>query len=543
MECNICCEEQKEYVNCVNCKHVACATCCGKYLLDNLSPACMACKEHWSEDHIRRNFPLKWVEREWKTHCKKSLLDQEKSWMPETQEDAKRVKKDYAKYKHFWEDMDDTDRLVIQTNHDDAQALFEKAFKDYTKQARKKLKAGAKPEDLSFVLTSLDPYNSYHDLVFFSTNDKVQFAIDKDAFKNHWFSQAEFDGVIEEFEQMNLAKQLWPPKIYGSTQKQQPHPVKFHKACPVNDCRGFLSTEWKCGICSTEVCRECHFPRAADHKCNPDHVKSAKVIEQTTRPCPRCAAAVFKTDGCDHMWCTACNTGFSWRTGEPIQNQRNTNPYFYQWLRTAEGRQALATDVGAVQPQRDTCFRANVHWLETKALEGRGWRVGQKISKPWHFAMSVLTNACTFINEFDTNEYKRFHLSSETATYGPHTNTLSRAKFLAGVVTEKEFLIQAMKNKKRIEYEKELRDLYATTANVLNEWIYDCVNHKGTAEEVKAKCEEYKTISEFFTANSKAVAELYDYTVYPTLDLNMKPDRYAVRSHKPAEFLPMAKLR
>jgi hypothetical protein len=534
MECNICCEEQKEYVNCVNCKHVACATCCGKYLLDNLSPACMACKEPWSSDHIRRNFPLKWVEREWKTHCKKSLLDQEKSWMPETQEEAKRLKKDYANYKHFFEDMDDTDRLAIQTKHDDAQALFKKAFKDYTQQARKKFKAGAKLEDLPFVLPRYRLKSGTDEML-------LEIGLDKGAFKKHWFSQAEFDGVINEFQQMNFAKQLWPPKAYASTQKQQPHPVKlFHKACPVNDCRGFLSTEWKCGICSTEVCKECHFPRAADHKCNPDHVKSAKVIERTTRPCPRCAAAVFKTDGCDHMWCTACNTGFSWRTGEPIGNQRNTNPYFYQWLRSAEGRQARANDVGAAQFQvhRDACFRANVRWLEDRRSEGSEWRVGQIQRKPWHFAMNILCNACTFINEFDTNEYRRFHLSSEHPRYGPDTNLLSRAKFLAGVITEKEFLIQAMKNKKRIEYEKELRDLYATTANVLNEWIYDCVNHKGTQEEVKAKGEEYKRISEFFTANSKALAELYDYTVYPTLSLDYK---YYI--WKPAEFLPMAKLR
>ena len=31
----------------------------------------------------------------------------------------------------------------------------------------------------------------------------------------------------------------------------------FIKKCPVGDCEGFLSSSWKCGVCSTWVCPEC----------------------------------------------------------------------------------------------------------------------------------------------------------------------------------------------------------------------------------------------------------------------------------------------
>ena len=32
---------------------------------------------------------------------------------------------------------------------------------------------------------------------------------------------------------------------------------QFTRACPA-DCRGFLSTAWVCGLCSTHVCSKCH---------------------------------------------------------------------------------------------------------------------------------------------------------------------------------------------------------------------------------------------------------------------------------------------
>jgi hypothetical protein len=40
------------------------------------------------------------------------------------------------------------------------------------------------------------------------------------------------------------------------TEKRQ-----FVRACPVADCRGFLSTAWKCGMCDNWTCPDCHEAR------------------------------------------------------------------------------------------------------------------------------------------------------------------------------------------------------------------------------------------------------------------------------------------
>ena len=47
----------------------------------------------------------------------------------------------------------------------------------------------------------------------------------------------------------------------------------FIRKCPDSECRGFLSTAWKCGLCSKWACPECHEikgeNRDAPHECNP----------------------------------------------------------------------------------------------------------------------------------------------------------------------------------------------------------------------------------------------------------------------------------
>lgn len=111
--------------------------------------------------------------------------------------------------------------------------------------------------------------------------------------------------------------------------------AEFVRNCPATDCRGFLSTQWKCGICAKWTCPTCHEVKGDDrnveHTCDPANVATAELLAQDTRHCPKCATPIFKIDGCDQMWCTQCHTGFSWRTGR-IENNVH-NPHYFEWLR------------------------------------------------------------------------------------------------------------------------------------------------------------------------------------------------------------------
>ena len=110
----------------------------------------------------------------------------------------------------------------------------------------------------------------------------------------------------------------------------------FTRACPDPDCRGFLSSQWKCGLCHQWSCPECSevkgLVRDAPHECNPDNVASTALMRQDTKPCPTCGMGIFRISGCSQLWCTQCHTAFCWNTGQ-IETRHVHNPHYFEWMR------------------------------------------------------------------------------------------------------------------------------------------------------------------------------------------------------------------
>ena len=77
---------------------------------------------------------------------------------------------------------------------------------------------------------------------------------------------------------------------------------EFKRKCPADGCLGFLSTQWKCGLCNTKVCSKCFAIKSEEekeeHVCNEDDVKSAEAIKKETRNCPTCGTSIYKIMGC-----------------------------------------------------------------------------------------------------------------------------------------------------------------------------------------------------------------------------------------------------
>ena len=123
-------------------------------------------------------------------------------------------------------------------------------------------------------------------------------------------------------------------RLHGNTLDQEKR--QFVRACPYADCKGFLSTVWKCGVCENWTCPTCHEGKGpdkdAEHTCNPDNVATAELLSRDSRNCPKCAAMIFKINGCDQMYCTQCHTAFSWRTGR-VETGTIHNPHYYEYQR------------------------------------------------------------------------------------------------------------------------------------------------------------------------------------------------------------------
>ncbi len=116
-------------------------------------------------------------------------------------------------------------------------------------------------------------------------------------------------------------------------QHQQERKI-FSMPCSYNDCKGMLSSQYKCGICDKYTCKDCHEPLQDEHKCNPDNVATTQAIKKETRPCPSCSTRIFKISGCDQMWCTSCKTPFSWVTGKAVPlGQTIHNPHAIEFFK------------------------------------------------------------------------------------------------------------------------------------------------------------------------------------------------------------------
>lgn len=111
---------------------------------------------------------------------------------------------------------------------------------------------------------------------------------------------------------------------------------KFIMACPNGDCKGFLSTAYKCALCSKFTCPDCIVVIDGEHACIESDKLSAEMIKKETRPCPTCGERIFKVNGCDQMYCTAvnegsrCETVFSWDTGAIQLGGTVHNPHYYE---------------------------------------------------------------------------------------------------------------------------------------------------------------------------------------------------------------------
>lgn len=168
-----------------------------------------------------------------------------------------------------------------------------------------------------------------------------------------------YDSINKELQQLRLQKKEIENKINktyntlnrvrnernrahnGNVVIDQTERKTFIKPCPADDCNGFLSTQWKCGLCDTKVCNKCHEVKKPDidHECNEDNVKSAEEVMKNSKPCPKCGSRIFKIAGCSQMFCTkpGCHTAFDWTTGRIVTNGAIHNPHYFELLRQNGG--------------------------------------------------------------------------------------------------------------------------------------------------------------------------------------------------------------
>ena len=300
MSCEVCCDgfnrSSRSKITCPYCPFSACSGCTERYLLETTQDAhCMACRKSWSREILVDNFTQKFVSRDYKNRRESLLLEREKSLMPATQP--------YV----------ELERKVRQAS----QELVGLGILINTHTNKLNVIAGLQLAPLA-VEHELD--NEFDALV-------LRHKLIQD--QRRLINNVALDIQHLEWYQNQLITRIHGGQV-GNEKRQ------FVRACPVDDCRGFLSTVWKCGVCDNWSCPDCHEVKGKDkdgpHVCDPNNVETAKLLAKDSRNCPKCASMIFKIDGCDQMFCTQCHTAFSWRTGR-VESGTIHNPHYYEYHR------------------------------------------------------------------------------------------------------------------------------------------------------------------------------------------------------------------
>jgi len=302
----------------------------------------MNCHSGWNREFLDQHLTRTWREGPLKVHRAAFLFDRERSMLPTTQDavEVELKKRAYAAdLEILYPKLDalglERDKIVLQQREvrDASKAVTEKIWNlhktihDTKWDMREELRAEMRlaREAKKNVVQKVKEYLATRR----ACDEKIDAIGHEITFRRAYIR----DG----------------PTTVAAKEKRQ-----FVAACP-SDCRGFLSTAYKCGTCQKHFCSACRELKADGHECNADLVATIAAIVKDSRPCPACGMAISKVSGCDQMYCTSCDTAFSYQTGVIVKGVIH-NPHYFERMRALHGSVPR-------QPGDQACGWPNYHML------------------------------------------------------------------------------------------------------------------------------------------------------------------------------------
>lgn len=247
----------------------------------------------------------------------------------------------------------------------------------------------------------------------------------------------------------NLRISILRQEIIHKPREEKEH-RQFVRPCIYKDCRGFLSTRWKCGLCERWVCSLCHEPKErendTEHHCKPEQVAAVESIKKETKPCPKCGTNIYKISGCDQMWCTICNTPFSWKAGTVIHGPIH-NPHYHEYLARTGG-------TGGTLRRREACEGREVHDIDWTGVERNFVKTND--------AVFLLPRRIRHLEDVELRALRRKIVQSEE-----DINLSHRKSYLSGSMTEEQFRTLSLRRHKEQDKNRELCQIHDMTRTVL----------------------------------------------------------------------------
>jgi hypothetical protein len=237
--CDVCCEKfnkiNHKKVQCPFCDLQSCRTCSQRYLLSIVDdPHCMGCKNIWNREFVDTWCTRYFRNTELRRHRETILFEREKIQMPETQPEVERIR-------------------AMRRIH------------GIINQQRQRL---------------IELHNTHCIYVPITPTTPIpQDILDL---------REDMEQSYRELERLRHGGEL----VVGEA------PKKFVRKCPTEECKGFMNEDWFCGLCDRHFCEHCNEEVCEGHECDPDAVKTMKLLKKDTKPCPKCGTMIQKLSGC-----------------------------------------------------------------------------------------------------------------------------------------------------------------------------------------------------------------------------------------------------
>ena len=288
-ECSICCEpftkRMRKEIECFNCQKSSCSSCIKRYILDSSTEAkCLHCNIQWDRRFLVNNLTKKFCDIDYRNHRLDILHNRNKCFLPRISEIID-IEKEEKIYKN---------NVLLQKNEIDQLKYQIKIHPE--KEERKRLREIRKEKEKELETSRMNYY-------------RLQSSSNR---RTNEFIRGENN---------------------NTSSTQNPEEQINNRPCITENCLGYLNKKGECPICNRVTCLSCNIDKTGqeNHTCKEEDKLQWEEIRKNTKPCPSCRVRIFKIVGCDQMWCTNCNTPFSWNRGT-VETGPVHNPHYYDWL-------------------------------------------------------------------------------------------------------------------------------------------------------------------------------------------------------------------
>uniref|UniRef100_A0A6C0DU58 RING-type domain-containing protein n=1 Tax=viral metagenome TaxID=1070528 RepID=A0A6C0DU58_9ZZZZ len=421
---------------CKYCKADSCSKCIERYLLEKHQDAhCLHCHVNYNDATLREICTKTYVQHVYFKHRQEVLINRERANLPGLQDvaiDERLKRENETKINAIKLEI-----VPLETKRDIIMTDYNKLYTEYY------TKLGAK-QDIGDIRKRLDKLLAQSDAIRHSIATKRD----------------------------DINRIRWPaayglPTNGGTHAKPEEEKKKFIRRCTRENCQGFLSTAWKCGICEYYSCSKCFITKTKKqddpHECKKEDVETAEMIKKDCKPCPNCGEFIQKSSGCSQMWCISCQTPWDWTTGKVVTGGVIHNPHYYEWMKRNGG-------AAPRNPADIPCGGYPNAW----ELRRMPKLMPNKAATPFFEFHRI----CQELQDISQRTY-RSHIDNTT------TNTIN-VKFLLGDFDEKHWGQLLGKNERKRKRDTEVQEIFAAFRMVAVELINRVQNYHSEDGKIRS---------------------------------------------------------